>query len=85
MTYNYKNEKQKIFTEEGQRDFLKVRDYAGKLLKQSGAFMMPYAFEGVGGDAWFLMACVDRLVELGEIREVTPANVSGQRRVFVSV
>lgn len=34
------------------------------------------------GDSWFLMACVDRLVELGEIREITK-HAPGQCRVFV--
>jgi hypothetical protein len=31
-----------------------------------------------------MMACVDRLVELGEIREITPRHTAGQDRIFVS-
>lgn len=38
---------------------------------------------GVTGDSWEMMARVDRLVELGEIREITGSNVAGQDRVFV--
>ena len=83
MNYKYEVEKPKVFTEEGQRDFLKVRDQAFKLLDEAGAFMLFSATKGVSGDTWTMMAYVDRLVELGEIREVTPPDVAGQHRVFV--
>ena len=82
--YSYEEEKPKIFTEDGQRDFLKVRDKANKLLKEAGAFMLFSACRGITGDTWFVMACVDRLVELNEIKEITSSNVCGQHRVFVS-
>ena len=82
--YNYKTEKPKIFTEEGQETFLKIRDRVQELLKQSGAVMMQNAISGLTGDSWFHLACVDRLVELNEIREITCNNVAGQHRVFVS-
>ena len=84
MSYNYNNEKSKIFTEEGQREFLKVRDRTQKLLAEAGAFTMSSAIEDLYGDSWLMMAYIDRLIELGEIREITPANVAGQHRVFVS-
>lgn len=84
MSYNYELEKPKIFTEQGQRDFLKVRDRVHKLLTDAGAFMMFSALKDVSGDAWLMMAYVDRMVELGEIREITPPTVAGQHRVFVS-
>jgi len=81
--YIYENEKPKIFTEEGQRDFLKVRDRAHKLLTEAGAFEMFAVLKDVGGDSWLQMAYVDRLVELGEIREITGDDIAGQNRVFV--
>jgi hypothetical protein len=37
----------------------------------------------VTGCTWFMMACVDRLVELGEIKEVLRDNIAGQYRIFV--
>jgi hypothetical protein len=83
--YNYQTEKSKIFTEDGQEMFLKIRDKVQHLLKQSGAVMMQNAISGVTGDSWMMLACVDRLVELKEIREVTKENVAGQYRVFVAV
>ena len=81
--YNYQTEKQRIFTEDGQEMFLKIRDKVQHLLKQSGAVMMQNAISGVTGDSWMMLACVDRLVELNEIREITGSNVAGQHRVFV--
>ena len=82
--YNYLEEKHKIFTDEGQREFLKVRDRAKKLLNEAGAFKMFSALKAITCDSFQMMAYVDRLVELGEIREITPNNVLGQERVFVS-
>lgn len=84
--YQYEIEKDKIFTEEGQVVFLKIRDNVQRLLKLSGAVMMQNAITGVTGDSWLHLACVDRLVELKEIREITPSSweVAGQHRVFVS-
>ena len=83
--YNYENEKSKIFTENGQEMFLKIRDKVQLLLKQSGAFMLENAISGITGDSWSMLACVDRLVELKEIKEITDkTKVAGQHRVFVS-
>ena len=37
------------------------------------------------GGMWQMPACVDRLVELGELREVTaPKSVAGQHRIFTN-
>jgi len=83
--YTYENEKSKIFTENGQEMFLKIRDKVQLLLKQSGAFMLENAISGITGDSWSMLACVDRLVELKEIKEITDkTKVAGQHRVFVS-
>lgn len=83
MPYNYEAEKHKIFTDVGQREFLKVRDRAKHLLDEAGAFMMFAALKDVSGSAWELRAYLDRLVELGEIREITNVDYMGQNRVFI--
>ena len=83
--YTYENEKLKIFTENGQEMFLKIRDKVQILLKQSGSFMLEKAISGVTGDSWVQLACIDRLVELKEIKEITDkTQVAGQHRVFIS-
>ncbi|KKN09470.1 hypothetical protein LCGC14_1046350 [marine sediment metagenome] len=78
MSYDYEVEKVNIFTDGGQRRFLKVRDKVNGLLDFSGAFMITHS-----GDTWEKMSYVDRMVELNEIREITGSKVVGQHRVFV--
>lgn len=83
--YYYEKEKQSLSTESGQRKFLAVRDRVHLLLKIAGSVRMQEAIQEVTGSSWEALACVDRLVELGEIREVTrQAEVAGQHRIFVS-
>lgn len=82
--YKYEELKPKLFTDEGQRVFLGVRDRVKTLLKQSGAMTMAAAISGGTCDSWLLLACVDRLVELREIREISQNCAAGQDRVFVS-
>ena len=82
--YDYQNEKANIFTEDRQVLFLRIRDNAKRLIKQAGAVRMREIMQGCGGDSWHMLACVDRLVELGELREVTQGDVAGQYRVFVA-
>jgi hypothetical protein len=87
MSYHYANERDKLFTDRGQRDFLKFRDHARWLLKTAGAVRMEMLMlpPGVGAmDSWFALACADRLVELKEVREITGPDVMGQDRVFVA-
>lgn len=82
--YNYEAMKPKLFTEEMQVVFLKVRDKVKTLLTVSGAATMSRIIDGIGGDVWESMACVDRLVELEEIREVELGFVpTGQNRIFM--
>ena len=82
MGYQYDEMKGDLFTDEGQRYFLKIRDEVSRLLKTSGAFLMGNV---INGDDWLTMSCVDRMVELGEIAEIPQLEpMFGQDRVFVS-
>jgi hypothetical protein len=82
--YRYETERETLFTDEGQRMLLKVRDFVEKTLKTAGAVRMQEAMSAAGtGSSWTMLACVDRLVELGEIREITQVGVASQYRVFV--
>lgn len=82
MSYNYKTERPYIFTEEGQRMFLDIRDKSQQLIRDAGAFRMQEVMLGLSGSTWAMLACIDRLIELNEIREVTNSNVAGQYRIF---
>lgn len=85
MAYDYQKERPYLFTEEGQVMFLKIRDIAHGLIKLAGAASMQAITNSpwVNGDSWHKLAAVDRLVELGELKEITGPNVLGQDRVFV--
>lgn len=65
--YNYETERPFLFTDDGQRMFLQIRDKAKRLLKEAGAFRAQELFTEVTGSSWAMIACIDRLVELGEI------------------
>ena len=67
----YTKERERIFTEEGQQGFLAIRDRVQHLLRDAGACTMGKAIEGSVGDTWLMLACVERLVELGEREEET--------------
>ncbi len=79
--YLYESEKKNLFTERGQVTFLKIRDRAHKLLAEAGAFRQQEVTAGCSGDSFLLHACVDRLVELGEIVEI-PRQCWGQYKVY---
>lgn len=83
MSYSYEAEKPRLFTDEGQRTLLKMYKRVNRILDECGAVRMQEALSGFCGDSWFLLACVDRMVELDEIREITGSDVPGQHRVFV--
>jgi len=86
MSYEYEKENKYVFTDKGQIHFLHIRDLAHKLLKQSGAVRedkLLVLAPGVGAASnWEMLACIDRLVEIGEIKEVSAAG-SEHGRILV--
>ena len=78
-----------IYTKEGQRPFLDIRDKVNELFRTAGTLRMAdittYKEDDPAQVAWFQIACVDRLVELGEIEEITSfvGDVPPQNRVFI--
>lgn len=85
MAYSYTEEKPKLFTEEGQVLFLKIRDKVEEHLRFSGAVRMQEVISECLGATWGMLACVDRLVELKELKELTGTDVPGQYRIFTEV
>ena len=79
--YNYKKQRFHVFSEEGQKLFLEIRDRTKILLKSSGAAKLENIISGSYGDSWIMLACVDRLVELNEIQEI-PTTGTTQHRIF---
>lgn len=83
MGYSYQTQRSFVFTEDGQIMFLKIRDTIKEMLEISGAFRLGNIISTPPGDAWNALACVDRLVEIGEIREIHQPDAFAQHRVFV--
>jgi hypothetical protein len=82
--YNYEIEKPKIFSEQGQVMFLKIRDNAFRLCRLAGCATMEKITAGNVGDSWEMLACVDRLKEIGELVEIERVvSVAGQYRIFI--
>jgi hypothetical protein len=82
--YSYQATKPRLFTEENQVSFIKFRDNALRLLDEAGALCGFNAFKGVFvGDTDLMLAMCDRLVELGDVKEITGADVFGQDRIYV--
>ncbi|MBA7703305.1 hypothetical protein ES703_112087 [subsurface metagenome] len=84
MSYNYETQKPKVLTPEGQKMLFEIRARAASLIEQSGAVMLDKAVSGIGVDSWDQLACVDYLVELGELREIPQSEVMAQHRIFVA-
>ena len=82
MPYNYQEKKPYVFTEDGQVQFLSIRDRVFGKIKYAGAVSMERAISGESGSTWNMMACVDRLVDLGEIVELKTDGCA-QDRIFV--
>lgn len=80
--YVYEQEKPYVFTDEGQRSLLKIRDFAFKICATSGAVRADKLLGQVSGDSWKNMALIDRLVELIDIVEISQGTCPWQSRVF---
>jgi len=84
MGYSYQDERHNVFTESGQKMFLRIRDGVKDALAKTGAITVEkaIAFAG-GGSSWTMLACIDRMEELGEIKILNRPDQYGQYRVIV--
>jgi hypothetical protein len=86
MSYSYQVERRRLFTEDGQATFITVRDTCRRLIEKSGACQSMNAGRDLKGyDAWELLACLDLMVERGELRYVQgPENAAGQDWTYIA-
>lgn len=84
MSYNYSEVKPRLFTEDGVNTFVKIRDKVNQLVEQAGAVRAQESMVNATGDTWTMLASLDRMVELGELKELTqlPPPID-QYRVFI--
>ena len=84
QAYDYKIEKPRIFTEDGQALFMKMWDRAKELISVAGAARAQEIMKTATGDTFLMVACLDRMVEMNALVEITsPEKVWGQFRIFV--
>lgn len=85
MGYVYSEQRAKVFLEETQPMFLKIRDAAKRLIAESGAVTAGKLIQHAGsGDSWTMLACIDRLAEIGELHPVpNPHSRAGQDQIYV--
>lgn len=86
MSYCYQTEKHYTLTDKGQRDVIAVLEYINKTISKHGAVRLLEIMENVKFhtmSSWERVACVDRVIEIGKIYEVTLGmDVAGQYRIF---
>lgn len=83
MSYSYEAEKPWVFTDEGQRALLQMRDWVQSTLKTAGAFQAGRAMGVVSTpDSWKACALLDRLVELGDAVEIPGQACMSQHRIY---
>lgn len=83
MSYSYEAQKSELFTAQGAKILMNVKNAVDGGIKAAGAIRAEEAIKGCTGDAWTMMAALDFLCEPEEIREITGPGVWGQHRVFV--
>jgi hypothetical protein len=82
--YTYQVYRSQVLTEEGQIMLPKIRDNAKRLIQEAGAASFRKIISVADGDICDMLACVDRLVELQEIREVSNSYSSASHdRIFI--
>ena len=82
--YNYRQIKERLYTDAGMDMYIEIRDRVLALLNSAGAVRMENDISEAVGETFIMMACVDRMVEKGILKEIhqTPAT-PGQHRLFV--
>ena len=84
MAYSYDAERADVFSENGQVQFLSIRDRIKKHIEMSGCVSLGKAIADESGDTFQMLACVDRLVEIGEIVRIeNPRDRSTQGQIIV--
>lgn len=80
--YRYQEQRENIFTEEGIKMLQEIRLNINRLSNQLNSFTLENAIKGCTGNSWDMLACIDYLVETGEISEVAKSEIT-QYRTFI--
>lgn len=84
MGYKYEECKPNLLDKKELRRFLEIRDIVKDEIDSVGMVVMGAVMMRATGDTWKSMACVEMLVEIGEIVETTQeSGTLAQEREFV--
>lgn len=81
--YDYESMKPKLFTEEGFRVLLKVKENADRMSEIAGCATVDKLMSSVTGDSWLMLAAIDFLEEKGYLRKVSSSGAT-QHHVYRS-
>ena len=84
MSYDYQTERPALFTEEGVRILIAMRDKCRQMLKQSGAFAASKAMESIPGSSWVMLAALEYMVERGELKKITQPEAWAQHEIYAA-
>lgn len=68
--YRYVNARENVFTAEGVKMLMRIRKNIEVMAKVSGVVTVERAISGCTGDNYLMLACIDLLKELGEVKEI---------------
>lgn len=85
MSYRYESEKYRLFTEDGVKDLMGIKDAAMGLIETAGAFRAVELLEKTSHpDTFFFCAALDYLVEKGHLIELTRPNCMSQFQCYTT-
>jgi hypothetical protein len=86
MSYNYELQRHEIFSEDGIKTLVKMRDKAKELIKVAGAARADKIMSATMGDSWTMLAALDYMVETGDLYRVTAERTTmGQHQIFTEL
>jgi len=82
--YNYEFHKKELYSDLGMQMLLDVNDKAIKLIEVSGCVKVSKVLDGITGDSFTMLACIDQLIKMKRVREVFPVSGStAQNRILI--
>ena len=82
--YIYEEQKAKIFNTDGVKMLLSVTSVVKGLFEHSSAVCaLDILDKSMAGDIRLKFACMDYLVEIGYLHEITREDIEGQLRTFI--
>lgn len=83
MPYQYQTECPRLFEPDGNSCLAAIRAQALRTIDRYGSVMITSCWDGCPGDTHFILACLDWMVEQGELIDLSVPGVGMAARIFV--